>query len=212
MRTVPATLVWLAAAALGCTGEPAPATAPAAAPPATAPAMPPGHPGSGSPHAAPAPAPPEGLPASHFRAPEGWQPEKPSMGMRLLQFRLPRADGDGEDGEVAVFGQSMGPVDANIARWRGQFSGVEHGRDRLEEVKDGVRGRVSLLDISGKYGGGMAPPGAPPPAKPEGEKRMIAAIVEHPGGTFYIKALGPSATLGKWESSIRAFILDSAAR
>jgi hypothetical protein len=160
---------------------------------------------------APPPAPSGGVTADRFVAPEGWQTEKPSSGMRLLQFRLPRADGDGADGEVAVFPNAMGDRQANLDRWRGQFSGVEHGSDRVEEIAAGESGKVHLLDITGSYSGGMAPGGggAPAPA-PEGKTRMLAAVVEVPAGTYYVKATGPAATMGKWEKTVREFIVESA--
>lgn len=165
----------------------------------------------GAPHGGAAPA--AGLEASHFPAPEGWQAETPSSGMRLLQYRLPRADGDAEDGEVAVFTRIMGSAEANIERWRGQFSNVVHGKDRLEEVVEGVKGKVHLLDITGVYGGQMGGPVAAAHGEGSGkETRMIAAVVEHPGGTFYVKAQGPPGTLGKWEASVRSFVMDAAKR
>lgn len=202
MRTP--TLIVFALLAAACSEVPPPA-----APPATPPATVPGP----NPHAGGAPG-AAGLPASHFKAPEGWQAEKPTSSMRLLQYRLPRADGDAEDGEVSVFGTDMGPPDANLERWRSQFSGVEHGRDKVELVKEGVKGTVHLLDIAGQYGGMQGAPAAPahPGGAGKGLTRMIAAVVEHPAGIFYVKAVGPPATVGKWEPTIRAFILDAAKR
>jgi hypothetical protein len=130
--------------------------------------------------------------------------------MRLLQFRLPRAEGDPKDGEAAVFTNIMGSTRANIDRWRGQFSVVEQGRDALEEIAEGVKGKVTLLDITGKYTGQMGPAaggGAPPPAE---TTRMIAAVVESPEGVWFVKALGPPATMERWAKSVREFVLDAA--
>jgi len=129
--------------------------------------------------------------------------------MRLLQFRLPRADGDAKDGEVVVFGSPMGGAEANIQRWRGQFAEVAGGKDSLEEIAAGEKGKVHLLDVTGKYSGGMGPGAA---AEAGAESRMIAAVLEIPAGTCYVKAIGPPATMGKWERSIRDFILESAKR
>ena len=170
-------------------------------------AAPGGAPAARGPRAAPAPA------ADRFRAPEGWQPEEPSSGMRLLQYRLPRADGDGRDGEVAVFANIMGSTQANIDRWRGQFTEVAQGKDSLTEHSEGLKGKVTLLDITGKQGaggmGGMAAAHGGPEAE---QTRMLAAVVEAPDGTYYVKAVGPPATIGKWEKAVRDFILDSAKR
>ncbi len=184
---------------------------------APAPSMPPGHPGMKSPHGAggmevPQVAPPATGPAAdRFKAPEGWQSETPSSGMRVAQYRLPRADGDPADGEAAVFGNIMGSTKANIDRWRGQFSEVAHGKDGLEEVTEGLKGKVTLLDITGKYAGGMgtAMPGSGAAAE-AATTRMVAAVIEAKDGTFYVKVLGPPNTIAKWEKSIREFILASA--
>jgi hypothetical protein len=197
--------------------EPISIGAPAGAP--TAPradgSLPPGHPpidaGRDAPVVPAAPAAGRGIAADRFRAPEGWQPEKSASAMRLLQFRLPRADGDAKDGEVAVFGSDMGSPAANIERWRGQFAEVAQGKDRSEEIPAGEKGTVHLLDITGKFSGGMGPAGAPA-GEVAGETRMIAAVAELPAGRFYVKVTGPPATMGKWEKSIREFILEAAAR
>ena len=124
---------------------------------------------------------------------------------------LPRADGDPADGEVVVFGRAMGDRQSNIDRWRGQFAPVAKDADRLEEIAAGEKGKVHLLDITGKYSGGMAPAaGAPAPPTWDGQTRMFAAVVEVPAGTYYVKATGPAATMGKWEKTVREFIVESA--
>jgi hypothetical protein len=157
----------------------------------------------------PAPEPPKGIAKERFAPPAEWQAEKPASSMRLLQYRLPRAEGDGRDGEVAVFGSAMGGVKENLARWRGQFHEVAQGKDTVEDVAAGEGRTVHLLDVTGKYAATM--PGQAPaePAAPV-ETRMIAAIVEIPAGTYYVKALGPPATVTKWEKAIRDFVFDSA--
>ena len=184
--------------------------------PPTGGGMPPGHPpmGGGG-MEAPAPKPrPAPVPDGKFKGPEGWQPEEPASSMRAAQFRLPRADGDAKDGEVAVFGNSMGGTKANIDRWRGQFSEVAAGKDALEEITEGVQGKITILDITGKFSGGMAPGGGPGMAAAHGgaeadggTTRMLAAVIEAKGGTYYVKATGSPGTVGKWEKSIRDYIL-----
>ena len=178
--------------------------------------MPHNHPPAGG--AAPMPAPAPG-PNPHagaqvpdrFKGPEGWQAEAPSSNMRVAQYRIPRADGDPKDGEVAVFGNIMGTTQANIDRWRGQFSEVVAGKDSLQEVTEGLKGKVTLLDITGKFGGGMGGGMATAHGGGDGDlTRMMAAVIEAPDGTFYVKAMGPPGTMAKWEKTVREFILASA--
>jgi len=156
-----------------------------------------------NPHEAPA------VPA-RFKAPEGWQSEAPSNNMTAAQFRIPRADGDDRDGKVAVFANKMGATQANIDRWRSQFSEVVQGKDSLEEITAGLKGKVTLLDITGNYAGGMGAGGAPHGGGDGGSTRMIGAVIDAADGTFYVKATGPPATIAKWEKSIREFILSTA--
>jgi hypothetical protein len=49
--------------------------------------------------------------------PEGWIREKPVSSMRTAQFRLPRAEGDLEDAEVAVF-NNIGVYWSNNDGWK----------------------------------------------------------------------------------------------
>lgn len=179
--------------------------------------MPTGHPPTTPPGgmAAPAPNPHAGAPVpDRFKGPEGWQSEAPSSNMRVAQYRIPRADGDPKDGEVAVFGNIMGSTKANIDRWRGQFSEVVQGKDSLEEITEGLKGKVTLLDITGKFGGGMGGAGtgmATAHGAGDGDlTRMLGAVIEAPDGTFYVKAMGPPGTMAKWEKSVREFILATA--
>lgn len=223
MRPFAASILPLALLASSCDGsspekKPLPppislGTPSGGAPPAGGAQLPPGHPPATNPHGDDAPKPPAPPPPSapsRFKAPEGWQAETPASAMRTAQYRVPRADGDAKDAEVAVFGNAMGSTQANIERWRGQFGQVAQGKDRLEEITEGLKAKVTLLDITGKYSAGaMGGPGAPPDAGAE-VTRMIAAIIESPDGTFYVKATGPEATIGKWEKSIRDFILGAA--
>jgi hypothetical protein len=214
MRT-PALLPVLALLAAGCGGEkketqPLPPPISLGPPQGHAPrgsAMPTGHPPvdapAPSPHAAPqAP--------SRFKAPEGWQSEAPSSSMRIAQYRIPRADGDAKDGEVAVFGNIMGSTQANIERWRGQFTEVVQGKDSLEEITEGVKAKVTLLDITGKFEGGMGGGMAAHPGGTGEQTRMMAAVIEASDGTFYVKSWGPPGTMGKWEKQVREFILAAA--
>src|SRR6266700_1953632 len=60
----------------------------------------------------------------HYKVPEGWTAEKPTSGMRVAQYKLPKAAGDSEDALLVVyyFGQGQGgSAQANIDRWINQI-------------------------------------------------------------------------------------------
>ena len=112
--------------------------------------------------------------------PDGWVSEPPANSMRKAQYRLPGENGDAEL-VVTYFGlQGAGGVEANIARWRGQFNGSDGGSVKTRSVS-GMN--VTVLD-----------------------QRMLAAIVENAKGAFYFKLVGPKATVTRWEASFDQFI------
>ena len=72
-------------------------------------------------------------------APASWKEETPSSKMRLAQFKVPKADGDKDDAEVAVFvSPGGGGVDANLKRQLAVFEPAK-GADKVEEKKDKVK-------------------------------------------------------------------------
>ncbi len=63
---------------------------------------------------------------------------------------------------------------------------------------------LTIVDMRGTF---VAPvrPGAPQRNNRPGH-RMIAAVVEGGSGPWYIRVLGPVATVTKWEASVDAFL------
>lgn len=92
--------------------------------------------------------------------PDGWDSEPPSNSMRKAQYRLSGDDGDAEL-VVTHFGmRGAGGVDANIARWKGQFADSDGGKIRKLTVS-GMN--VTVLDISGTFKGMGGPMTSQPP-------------------------------------------------
>jgi len=167
------------------------------------PALPPGMVIAGSQKTAPSgPAPDlSGLPIG-FDVPTTWTAEAPTKPMRTAQFLLPRAEGDAADGELVLyhFGMNSGSVMANVDRWAGQFSTMDGApipeSSRVVETQEVNGLKITTVDIAGKYTntmmGGSGPAGA---------SRMLAAIVETPGGPWYFKAVGPVETMAKQKAA-----------
>ena len=97
---------------------------------------------------------------------------------------------------VYFFGQGQGgSVEANLARWSGQFT-VKGQPARSRTTKKTVNGlTVTTIDVTGTYEatGGMATT----PQEPKSDTRMLAAIIEGPGGNIFIKFTGPAKTLAE---------------
>src|SRR6266550_308854 len=102
-----------------------------------------------------------------FKVPEGWTTEKPTSDMRVAQYKLPKAEGDNEDGVLIVYyfglGQG-GPAQANIDRWISQIKQPD-GQSSKERAKTDtmvVNGlQVNTVDVTGNYSGGMSPDSVP---------------------------------------------------
>jgi hypothetical protein len=82
-----------------------------------------------------------------FKAPEGWVVEKTSSAMRVAQYKLPKAEGDKEDGSLVLyyFGQSgrrrasqHRSVDRSDATTRRQF--IERQSENRNDDRQWVEG------------------------------------------------------------------------
>ncbi|MBN2445616.1 MAG: hypothetical protein JXO22_02750 [Phycisphaerae bacterium] len=162
--------------------------------PAPTATIPPGHPPM------PSAEPPAAVKPLVFAAPAEWQRQRVSNPMRIDQYLLPRAEGDDEDGEMAVFffAGASGSIDDNVRRWSGQFTtadGQPIGDDAVHRETLEVGGRnVALVDIAGQYHPMAMLTGHPSPA-PKSGQHMLAAIVDTPAGRMVFKAVGPDATI-----------------
>lgn len=123
--------------------------------------------------------------------PDGWQSEPPSSGMRAAQARIPGTAGDAEF-VLFYFGPGQGgDTEANIERWIGQME-VQPGTspDRQSFETNGLR--VSSVRVDGTLkasGMGMGPTVDQPGF------RLLGAVLEGPGGPWFIKVTGPVETL-----------------
>ncbi len=93
---------------------------------------------------------------------------------------------------------ASGGVEANIKRWKGQFSGGDADAQKTEKISVG-KWAVHLVDVSGSYyetmGGGPF----------SGGKRVLrenyamagAILAEPEGGLYFVKMIGPADTVKK---------------
>ena len=162
----------------------------------------------GSAHSA-GPASPHSGGVLKWTAPPEWVQETPVSSMRKAQYRLPRAAGDTEDAELAVFyfEGSGGSVQANIERWIGQFrkaDGTPASSVARTTHKQSHGIPVTIVDVSGTYlAGGMPMPGNKP-EKPG--FRMLAAVAETSTGPWFFKLTGPAKTVARWEPVLQSLL------
>lgn len=151
--------------------------------------------------------PPTAAAAVTWVDPPKWTRLPASNPMRKATYKIPRASGDAEDGELAVFyfGPSEGGgVEANIDRWTKQFSNVKpDALRRGEREANGLKQHTIEID-HGTFASGM--PGQAAQAK-DGFG-LLGGIVQAPSGAYFFKLTGPAATV---KASKAAFyeLLDS---
>jgi hypothetical protein len=144
----------------------------------------------------------ESVAGLRWDTPEGWM-SKGTAPMRAATYEV-------ADSECVVyfFGQGQGgSVEANLARWKGQFT-VNGQPAPAKTARQQIHGlNVTTMDASGTYTatGGMAMT----PQAPLADYRMLAAIVEGPGGFIFVKFTGPAKTVSansaKFDALVRSF-------
>lgn len=138
--------------------------------------------------------------------PEEWTSTPTTSSMRVAQWALP---GPGGDAELVVyrFADGAGTVEANIARWKGQFTPPE-GKTiddvTVTKTLDAGELKITLLDVRGRYVAQVQPGATSTHDEPD--YRMLTAIVQGSGDPFYFKLLGPEATLGVWAEAYEALL------
>jgi hypothetical protein len=146
----------------------------------------------------------------HYKVPAGWVSAQPSSKMRVAQFKLPKTDGDNEDGELVLyyFGANQGgTAEANIDRWISQIQQADGSSSKDNAKTEGltVNGlKITTVDVSGRYTAEMAPGSGK--FYDNTNYRLRAAVIETPKGNYFLKLVGPAKTVGRWEQSFTDFV------
>jgi hypothetical protein len=130
--------------------------------------------------------------------------------MRVAEWSLPKTAGDAEDAILTLyfFGASQGGnVQANLDRWIGQMAQPD-GRQSKDVAKTSSLTshglKVTFVDVTGTYVAEVTPGSTEHFNKPG--FRQCAAVVETPGGPYFVKLTGPEKTVAKWQDSYTAFL------
>jgi hypothetical protein len=137
--------------------------------------------------------------------PVGWVTAPSSSSMRLAQYSI-----SGRDGSVAAevvvyfFGEGQGGnVEANLARWKGQFSNPD-GSAVYEKVTRDSSGAfpIAVAEYRGTYARGI---GAGDAANAKAGQSLIAVIAETPRGTLFFQLFGATEGVTKQREALVAF-------
>lgn len=145
------------------------------------------------------------MPGLSFVPDTRWIKEDPTSGHRMIQYRLRGENDQAGDARLVVyhFGeQGAGALEANIARWAGQFRQPD-GRPSLEVARvdtvevNGIE--VHTIELEGTYVAETAPGSGDRLDLPG--RSLRAAIVFSDAGAYYFKVVGPTETVNRWEES-----------
>lgn len=132
------------------------------------------------------------LPQLELDLPAAWKQEPPTSTMRAAQARI---SGPGGDAELTVFhfGEGKGGgVAENLQRWVDQMEFAPGSSTHREEfTANGYT--IYWVDFQGTRRASDMGTG---PAEEQPHARLLGAVIEGPGGPWYLKASGPDATLG----------------
>jgi hypothetical protein len=147
--------------------------------------------------------------------PADWKKEEPKSKLRMGQFRLPKADGDPEDAELALFGlPGGGAVQANLARQEKKFD-IPAGTKpedaiKTDKIKLGGKHDAVYQDITGTYLKKFPPfdPNAKITKVPN--YRQLYVIFEAQEGDttvlYSMTLLGPAKTIEKHKKAFEEWL------
>lgn len=140
-----------------------------------------------------------------YQVPNGWQEEEPSRPMRTAQFNLIGDNLQEMDVYMVFLPGAAGGVQANLARWHGQFKNVEE--DSVEQFN------LGNLPITTMYAAGIfLKPLAPMMMAPNAPKKelanyaIFAAIAETKEGSWFFKAVGPKEAVDSQKANFDRFV------
>jgi len=137
----------------------------------------------------------------HTTVPAGWTARAPSSSSRLAEYNV----SGGAEVVVYFFGkQQGGNVEANLTRWRGQFS-TPDGSKVPETVMRDSSGSfpITIAEFRGTYRRGVGMGSAD---SVRTGQTLDAAIVETPHGTLFIQLFGPSAGVAAEKDKFVRFV------
>lgn len=136
--------------------------------------------------------------------PAAWTFRKPSSTMRLAEYTVGAAGG----AEIVVyfFGASQGgTVDANLERWKSQFTNPKGGpvEEKISHDKSGAF-PLTIAEYHGTYARGIGPGSAPEAARPN--NTLMAVVAETPKGTLFFQMFGPKEAVDAQRKAYLDFV------
>jgi hypothetical protein len=141
----------------------------------------------------------------HTSVPTKWTPRAPASTMRLAEYVVPTDAQGSAEVVVYFFGQGQGGnVDANLARWKAQFS-TSDGPAVPETIVRDSSGAfpITFAEYRGNYRRGIGMGSAD---SVRAGQTLIAGIAETPRGTLFIQLFGNSARVAEEKPVFLQFV------
>lgn len=141
----------------------------------------------------------------HTTVPPGWTFRAPASTMRLAEYTVPPTAKGTAEVVVYFFGQGQGGnVDANLARWKAQFSTTD-GSPVPEAITRESTGPfpVTFAEYRGNYRRGIGMGSAD---SVRTGQTLIAGIAETPRGTLFMQLFGNSARVADERTAFIQFV------
>lgn len=139
--------------------------------------------------------------------PAAWTTRAPSSSMRLAEYVVgPAAAGGNAEVVVYFFGSGQGgTADANLARWKSQFSNPAGGPVFEQVTHDSTSvAKLTVAEYRGTYARGIGMGSAPEAARPN--NTLVAVVAETPRGMLFFQLFGPQAAVESARASYLAYV------
>ena len=142
-----------------------------------------------------------------FEATGDWKSVKPKSRMLEFEIEVPKVEADESNGRLTIMGAG-GSIDANIQRWEGQFGQPDGSATEAKTKKFTVEEmEVTMVDVSGTFTQTMGGPFSGGKKVESPDQRMLAAIIQTPkSGNYFVKLVGPAATIKANEAEFEKMI------
>jgi hypothetical protein len=143
--------------------------------------------------------------------PAGWKEETPSNKMRLAQFKLPKAEGDPKDAELAIFESGGGgTIEQNLERQVKKFDLPADKKPAVSKIKIG-KAEATYQDITGTYLEKFPPFAPDAKITKRSDYRQLYIIFEGKNrkgedAVFSMTLLGPAKTVEKHKKEFDAWL------
>lgn len=128
-----------------------------------------------------------------LKVPKTWKQQPPANRLRLGQFEVPGPTADDGAAELSVFNFGASDVGANLRRWIESFAA--DGRKAKATSGKCSWGQYYLVDVRGTYNQPVGPPIQGQTRAAPGSRMLAVMLVVKDKGAYFLKLVGPEATV-----------------